>query len=321
MMATYIATVNRLLSEKVAQIPEVVIYGENINTGSHLVGMTRNFKLERGGRILNVGNCEATHCGVGFGLMMGGATAVLFVKQLDFMLLGMDHFVNTYNFIRAHRERDTLGSFTIVVIVCNQGYQGPQSSFNALGDLCSLARVPGFMVTNQRDAESVIPREIGKPGFRFIALDQRLFPKEILSPDGVRAAEDSSVFQYSSGEDATIVCFNFSFPQGWTLQEKLAERGIKASLFSVNPVLSQDWDGIKESVLKTRRLVVLDDSKSINLLAYTLLHEVTRQIPSIQTVMLTRGLEVEFGVCSDQLQINYESVVQQLETGMAVARG
>ena len=50
--------------------------------------------------MINVGDCEATHIGVGFGLMLNGVHAVLFAKQLDFMLLGMDQLVNTYNFIR-----------------------------------------------------------------------------------------------------------------------------------------------------------------------------------------------------------------------------
>ncbi len=319
-MATYIAAINQLIVARLAQIPNLVLYGENINNGSHIVGMTRNLKAENGTRIINVGNGEATHCGLGFGLMLNGVSSVLFAKQLDFMLLGLEHFVNTYNFVRAHREAESLGSFTISVIVCNQGYQGPQSSFNALGDICSLARVPGYTMTNFREAEQIIRTQFGKPGFRFLALGQRFFQTEILDLELVDAAEDSSWFRYSTGSDVSIVCFNFSLPEGQILQTKLQERGMASSLFSVHQVFPQDWERIRQSVAQSRKLVVLDDSKSTHLLAYTLLHEVAKEIPSAQTVLLSRGKDVELGVCPDQLEIDYNSLIQQLESGVILER-
>ena len=51
-------------------------------------------------RIVNSTNAENSLCGFGFGLMIRGASAVFFMKQLDFLLLGIDQLVNTYNIIR-----------------------------------------------------------------------------------------------------------------------------------------------------------------------------------------------------------------------------
>lgn len=320
-MATYIASVNQLIVSRLAEIPDMVLYGENINNGSHIVGMTRGLKADNGTRIINVGNCEATQIGVGFGLMLNGVSSVLFAKQLDFMLLGLEHFVNTYNFIRAHRDLESLGSFTICVIVCNQGFQGPQSSFNALGDICSLARVPGYTITNLREAKHVIRTQFGKPGFRFVALGQRLFQTEVLDLELITAAEDSSVFRYSSGSDATVVCSNFSLPEGHLLRTKLQERGIASSLFSLHQVFPSRWERIKQSVAETRKLVVMDDSKSTNLLVHALLQEAASEIPSVQTIVITRGADVGFGVCPDQLQIDYDSLVLQLESSVPAERG
>jgi pyruvate/2-oxoglutarate/acetoin dehydrogenase E1 component len=311
-MANYITAVNQLIASEVARIPNVVLYGENLNKGSHISGLTRNLKVQEGGRIINVGNCEATHCGVGFGLMLSGVSSVLFVKQLDFMLLGIDHFVSTYNFVRCHCEPSLLGSFTIIVIVCDQGYQGPQSSFNALGDICSLARVPGYTVTNNQDTPHVLRTQLGKPGFRFIALSQRLFPTEFLNLETVYVADDSSVFQYTKGNDVTIVCFNFSLPEGHILHGRLLENGVTSDLFSVDHVFPHNWERITQSVAHTRKLVVLDDSKSVNLLCYTLLHEVAKNCPPRQQVVVTRESDIDFGVCPDNLQIDYDAVSSQL---------
>ena len=100
----------------------ILLFGENIDTGSRIAGLARGLKVNPAGRIQNVGNCELTHCGVGLGMLLDCGQAALFVKQIDFMLLGLDHICNTFNFIRAYRPRNSWGSFTIFVIVCDQGY-------------------------------------------------------------------------------------------------------------------------------------------------------------------------------------------------------
>jgi hypothetical protein len=99
------------------------------------------------------------------------------------MLLGMEQMVSTYTNIRAYRELDTLGSFTIVSVVCDQGFQGPQSSFNALGDMCSMARVPGYTITNAQDSALVLKSQLSAPGFRFVCLSQRLYGTDFLDLD------------------------------------------------------------------------------------------------------------------------------------------
>jgi len=311
-MATYITAINEMLAKEIADIPHAVFYGENIDTGSRLSGLARNFKVADSSLLINTGNCEYTHCGIGFGMMLNGATAVLFAKQLDFMLLGMDHFVSTYQNIRAHRDIRTLGSFTIVVVAYDQGFQGPQSSFNALGDMCSVARVPGYTLTNNQDSAHIIRTQLRQPGFRFIALSQRHSPKEFLQLELIHVARDSAVFQYTEGSEATIACFNFTTPEGILLHQKLRERGLTSSVFSVNNVFPHDWSSIKRSVSRTGRLVVLDDSKSINLLGYALLHEVAEACPVSKRIIVTREADIDFGVSPDRFQIDCDALVSRL---------
>jgi len=311
-MKSYIATINDILVDEVAQIPEAIFFGENINNGSHISGLTRNFEAMNNSAVINVGNCEYTHCGIGFGMLLNGATAVLFVKQLDFMLLGMDHFVSTYQSIRAQRDISMLGSFTIIAVTCDQGFQGPQSSFNAVGSICSMARVPGYTLTNNQDSAHVLRTQLRQPGFRFIALSQRLSPNEILQLDLIHAAKDSSVFQYTEGSDVTIVCFNFSLQEGYVLHQKLKDKGLTSSLFSSNYVFPHDWSIIKASVARTGKLVVLDDSKSVISSGYALLHEVAEDFPVSQRIIITREAEIDFGVSPDSFYVDYDALVADL---------
>ena len=311
-MRSYISAVNDAITSEIAKVPHAVVYGENIDNGSMMSGLSRNITVQDGGRVINIGNCEQTHCGVGFGLMLKGVSAVLIAKQLDFLLLGVEQMVSTYSNIRSHRDLSTLGSFTIISVICDQGYQGPQSSFNGLGDICSMARIPGYTVTNSQDTSRVLQSQLDRPGFRFICLSQRLFPTEFIEINLVRATDDCSLFQYYDGDDATIVCFNLSLPEGLILHRKIAENGRSAALFSANHVFPQDWQLIRDSLTRTRRLVMIDDSKGVGLLGHRMIAELSDQGPPFSSVIVTREADIDFGVCPDNLQIDYDEIAARV---------
>ena len=109
---TYIAHIISQVNTVTARCGPIFIFGENIDTGSRISGLARGLTVNPAGRIQNVGNCELTHAGVGLGMMLDGGQAALFAKQLDFMLLGLDQFVNTFNIIRASTPPNARGSFT-----------------------------------------------------------------------------------------------------------------------------------------------------------------------------------------------------------------
>ena len=272
----YVECINGLLREQALAHDNLVCFGQNVNAGSCIGGFTKGIAVRPTSRIVNSTNAENSLCGFGFGLMIRGANAVFFMKQLDFLLLGIDQLVNTFNIIR-NAARPPRGSFTIMPIVMDNGWQGPQSSLNTFAEFCSIASIPGYTVTNQRDAESIIRRHMVAPGFRIIAVSQRLFKEEAIAPERVLyQSGDASLFQYTDGADATIVSFNFAFPQAWSLSQALGEAGIRSSLFNVNSPTPVDWRPIIDDVRRTRRLVVLDDSKSQNLACHALVAEARR---------------------------------------------
>ena len=146
-MPSYLETVNAALAGAAARCPDLLQFGENIGQGSRICGLARGL----GGRLLTVGNCENTHAGAGLGMMLEGGRALLVVKQLDFLLLALDQLVNTMNLIRTSEA--VTGSFTILAIVCDQGWQGPQSSFHDLAGICGLHRL---RVTCKRSSDRVV---------------------------------------------------------------------------------------------------------------------------------------------------------------------
>ncbi len=286
---TYVEHLNALIRNKVACTDRLVMLGQNIGAGSCLSGLTHGLVSEGGLRVINTPNSENTIAGTGFGLALSGVDAIYFMKQQDFLLLAVDQLVNTYSLIR---RRPGLASFTIIPIVVDSGFEGPQAALNNLADFCSVARVPGFTITNAHDSECVIERHLIAPGFRIIAVSQRLFRTELIAWDGgVTCHADDAVCQYADGADATIAAFNFSFPQAADLWRDLGAHSVDAALFSVSAAQPVDWRSILDSVARTGRLIVIDDAKSINRPCQHLVTAAHERDPASEVLVRTRNID------------------------------
>ena len=70
----YVQYVNSLIKKAVKKNQSSVLYGQNINAGSCLGGLTRGVSEINNGMTLNTPNIENTLVGVGFGLMLRVST-------------------------------------------------------------------------------------------------------------------------------------------------------------------------------------------------------------------------------------------------------
>jgi pyruvate/2-oxoglutarate/acetoin dehydrogenase E1 component len=252
--------------------------------------------------LLNVGNCENTHVGTGLGMLIRGGRAALFVKQLDFLLLAADQMTNTWNLVRAAPPAN-LGSFTIIVIVCDQGMQGPQSSCQSLADLCSLARLDGYTLTDAGSADDILHSQLGAPGFRIIALSQRLFSGELADVPVEWSSGDGRVFQYQRGDQATVACFHFSLPRGLELVRRWSTEAKRASLFAVQAAWPHDWDAVTGDAARTGRLIMLDDARGANSLANKLAAQTLLRAPHCRVTLLTREQDLACAVNPDEFLV------------------
>lgn len=256
----YVSYINSLFKSAINKLDKFVVYGQNVSTGSCLGGLSRDFKKIQGCNVFDTPNTENTLVGLGFGLMISGMPSAFFMKQQDFLLLGIDHLKNTNNFIK---QRQPKTSFSIVNIVMDAGFEGIQSSLNNLPDFCAIAGCEGYTISTKQEAETVIGNHFLRPGFRIISVSQRLFGEEILDLSCNKSLKNDSIIRYFEGTDLTIACFNFSLPQGQHLQEKLKKIGINASLYGVSAAHSISYRSIIEDAKKTNRLLIIDDSKCI----------------------------------------------------------
>jgi pyruvate/2-oxoglutarate/acetoin dehydrogenase E1 component len=308
----YLEHVNGELKKVVGATEGLIAFGQNVSAGSRISGFTKGFTVKPTGKIINTTNTENSLVGFGFGVMIGGGVAAFFMKQLDFLFLGIDQLVNTYNIIR--NSNHAKGSFTILPIIVDMGYQGPQSSSNDFGDFCSIARIPGYTLTNKYDTEAILAKHFGAPGFRMIGTSQRLFKEELIDPGTPVAADPNMKYaQYRDGQDATIVSFNFAFSYAWQIALELEKAGKQASVFNVNYMTPIDWAPIVASVEKTGKLVVIDDSKSENLSAYAFLAAARAKGLLKKDIFIKRTMGDNWlNPISDSMDIDYAKIIQDL---------
>lgn len=308
----YIEFINNLLKGEVSKHEQLVIFGQNVLAGSCIGGMTKGLSIPKSGQIINSTNSENSLCGFGFGMMINGVSSIFFMKQLDFLLLGIDHLVNTYNIIRNHKIN---ASFTIFPIVVDNGFQGSQSSSNNFADFCSIGRVKGYTITNKIDAEKIIPSKLISPGFRIIAISQRMFKDEIIIPKKlIYVNDENDVFQYDVGSDVTVVCFNFSFPYGQQIVDILKDNNLKCSFFNVNSPTPTNWTKIIDDVSKTKKIIIIDDSKSENLSFHALLTDISDRVVLDKKIILQKNLDNTqwLNPTDDQMDINFQQIVSDL---------
>ena len=312
MTLSYLQSLNKVISDQVNQMENTLVYGENLDRGSFISGLSKNLIAGPTRLVKNIGNCEYTHCGVGFGLMMSGHNAVLFVKQLDFMMLGIDHFVSTYGQICATKYQKPLGSFTIVTAVYDQGFQGPQSSFRGLNEICSMSGASGFLLQENADAKKVVAEEMSKPGFRFIALSQRMANDEVSETEIISASPDNSVIQFAQGNDATVVCFGYSLGHGKSLVSEIRDLGRTASLFTVNYVRDANWGIAIKAASASQKLVVIDDTRGATSLAFRFLADVLEFDKNVVFTIVRSRENLLTTVSDEKFEFKSETVIAQV---------
>jgi pyruvate/2-oxoglutarate/acetoin dehydrogenase E1 component len=303
----YVKFVNSVLMKTINETNKLVLFGQNMNAASCLSGLTRGLGDVNNGLTINTPNCENTQVGVGFGLMLNGISSIFFMKQMDFLLLGIDQLVNTYNIIRQYKPK---ASFTIFPITLDSGYEGPQSALNNFSDFCSIAGVTGYSFTNKIDTQQIISNYLVKPGFRIMSPSQKLLREDLIDVGVIHQEKECRYFQYKEGNDVTIICFNYSLQYGLVLNDMLSKNNILPSLFSINTFTDTDYTFIIDNIHKTKNLIIIDDTKSKNSVSDIFLKEIYQECVLEQKIVIKRGNKQDlFYPRHDQLDIDYTSIV------------
>ena len=299
----YIDRINSDFLFNISKLQDLTIFGQNIDSGSFLSGLTKGIKDLKNLRIINSTNCENTLVGFGLGIALKSNIAIYICKQQDFLLLTLDQIVNTYNSLRLI---GFTGSFTIYTIVVDSGYEVPQSRLNNLSEFSSLAKLDIWNISTA--FESKLVNSIMKDkGFRIIAISQRSFRDEIYNTAGkVLDICEKKVIKYFNGKETAIVCFNFSLIN---IMKKITQKEIKdLSVFNVINHHCKLAD-LAKVLKKFKKILIFDDSKS----SYSNSSILTNLIKSYESNIKVYKKEdnvIDLSPNSDEFYIDISSMIE-----------
>ena len=251
---TIIDIFNKVLCYKIKK--NTVLFGQNITTGSRIAGMTNNIEKLEKVETINTQNSESSLIGFGFGLMLSKINSLYLVKQLDFVLLGLDHIVNTLNFLTAQKVKST---FSIITYIVDSGYEGPQSRLNCLSEIASMSKANCRFLVFPEDIKYNIDK-INQNGFNLLCLSQK-YSRENFNPKLISHDKKGDNFQYSVGNKYTFIALGFAAYEVYKIIIKNPKFS-DVDFFVISNPKNFEKKYLLKSIKKTKNVYLFDQSKS-----------------------------------------------------------
>jgi len=255
---------NSAMEEEMERDPDVFLMGEEVAEYQGAYKVTRGLLQKFGkGRVWDTPITEAGFAGLATGAAFYGLKPILEFMTFNFAMQAMDQIINS----AAKHHYMSNGDVKCPIVF--RGPNGSASGVAAQHSQCYgswFSSVPGLKVVSiydSEDARGLLKSAIRDPnpvvvlehelmyGEKFECSDECM-DKNFLIPIG-----KAKIMR--PGTDVTIVGHARAVGKCIKAAEKLAEEGISAEVINLRSLRPLDRSGIAESVMKTHRLVTVEE--------------------------------------------------------------
>ncbi|MBI2906246.1 MAG: alpha-ketoacid dehydrogenase subunit beta [Chloroflexi bacterium] len=258
---TYSEAVRDAMREEMRRDERVFLLGEDIGRKGGVYGVTRGLLDEFGAeRIRDCPISESAIIGCGIGAALNGMIPICEISNCDFMLVCADQIIN-----QAAKMRYMSGGQASVPMVIRTTYgvgrgSGAQHSQSLYGTFLPTAGLKIVLPATPYDAKGLLKAAIRDPDpvlffeHRFLYAQKESIPEEDFTvPLGVAKVE-------REGNDISVIASGRMVRIALAAAEELASRGIKLEVIDIRCLVPLDRDAIVNSVIKTGRAIVADES-------------------------------------------------------------
>ncbi|MCF8246823.1 MAG: pyruvate dehydrogenase complex E1 component subunit beta [Saprospiraceae bacterium] len=249
------------MSEEMRRDDSVFLMGEEVAeyNGAYKVskGMLEEFGARR---VIDTPIAELGFAGIGVGAAMNGLRPIIEFMTWNFAVLAFDQIVNN----AAKTLSQSAGDFTCPIV-----FRGPSGAAGQLAQQHSqtfeswLGNVPGLKVIScidPADAKGLMKSAIRDNDPVCVMESEVLYGFKGMVPDGEYLVPIGVAAVRKYGTDVTIVSFNKMVLEALKAAEELEGMGISAEVIDLRTIRPLDIYTVIESVKKTNRLVVVDES-------------------------------------------------------------
>ena len=211
-------------------------------------------------RVIDTPISEAGFSGIGVGSTMTGNRPIIEYMTFNFALVGIDQIINNAAKIRQMSG----GQFNCPIV-----FRGPTASAGQLAATHSqafeswYANCPGLKVivpSNPYDAKGLLKSAIRDDDPVIFMESEQMYGDKGEVPDGEYTLPIGVADIKRSGDDVTLVSFGKILKEGIKAAIELEKEGISIELIDLRTIRPLDYKTIFESVKKTNRLVILEES-------------------------------------------------------------
>ena len=249
------------LSEEMRRDEKVFLMGEEVAlyNGAYKVsqGMLDEFGPKR---VIDTPIAELGFAGIGVGAAMNGLRPIIEFMTFNFSLVAIDQVINS----AAKMMSMSGGNFTVPIV-----FRGPTGSAGMLSSQHSqafenwYANCPGLKVvvpSNPADAKGLLKAAIRDNDPVIFMESEQMYGDKGMVPEGEYVMPIGVADIKRAGTDVTIVSFGKMMKIALKAAEELEAEQISAEVIDLRSVRPIDYNMIVESVKKTNRLVIVEES-------------------------------------------------------------
>ena len=257
---------NQALREELARDEKVFIMGEEVAAYDGAYKVTRGLLKEFGDkRVIDSPITELGFAGLGVGAAMAGLRPIIEFMTFNFSILATDQIINS----AAKMLYMSGGQFNIPIVFRGPGGSAFQVSSQHSQALESwYAYFPGIKVvmpSTPADAKGLLKSSIRDDDPVIFIEQERMYGNKGEVPDDPDFTIPLGVADIKrEGKDVTIVARSLMVPIALKAAEKLEEEhGVSCEVIDPRTIRPLDIDTIVESVKKTNRVVLAEESHPI----------------------------------------------------------
>ena len=253
--------IKEAMDEEMARDERVYLMGEEVAEYNGAYKASRGL-LDKYGpkRVIDTPIAELGFAGIAVGSAMNGLRPIVEFMTFNFALLAIDQVVN---------EAAKMLSMSAGQLSCPMVFRGPSGSAGQLAATHSqtfeswYANVPGLKVispSNPYDAKALLKAAIRDDDPVVFMESEQMYGDKGVVPEGEIILPIGKAHIVKEGTDVTLVSFNKMMKVANESAIELEKMGISAEVIDLRTIRPLDYPTIVESVKKTNRIVVIDES-------------------------------------------------------------
>lgn len=252
---SYAEAANAALRRALTDLPEVIVYGEDVAKPGGVFGVTKGLHRDYGNRVFDTPISESAILGSAIGAAQFGLRPVVEIMWADFLFVAFDQIVNQAANVRYVSNGRLAAPMTVRM---QQGAMAGACAQHSQSIEALIAHVPGIrlcMPATPQDAFDLLLSAINCDDPTVVIENRNLYHgvrTEVRLDGPVQDIGSASIRR--PGHDVTLV--------SWDAAREMELAGVDVEVIDLRWLNPVDWDTVSSSVARTGRLVVAHEANT-----------------------------------------------------------